>query len=113
VQVARLSDYVDGEFDLLKLDVEGAELEVMEDLAARGKLPLIREIIIEVHPALQAGSAMFPRLQQLLAAGGFHWEVRSGSAENGGIFTIHAERTAAGVEAREESNVAAEGPATV
>jgi len=92
VQVARLSDFVGGEFDLLKLDVEGAELEVVEDLAARGKLRLIRELVIEVHPGLPNGSRIFPGLKAFLEAGGFQWEIRSTWPEEGGNFTVHAAR---------------------
>lgn len=96
VQVARLSDFVDGEFDFLKLDVEGAELEVMEDLAAAGKLCRIREMAVEIHPGLSNGSSGFPRIRNLLEDAGFRWEVRSGSPEEGGNFTIHAQRNDAG-----------------
>jgi FkbM family methyltransferase len=102
VLVARLSDFVDGEFDFLKLDVEGAELEVIEDLAARGKLRLIREMAIEVHPGLSKGSDEFSRLETLLEDAGFRWEIRSGSPEDGGNFTIHAERNGAGATAQGE-----------
>lgn len=96
VQVARLSGFVDGEVDFLKLDVEGAELEVIEDLAARGKLRLIREMAVEVHPGLTMGTAKYSRLKELLEAAGFRWEIRSGSSEDGGNFTVHAQRKDAG-----------------
>jgi FkbM family methyltransferase len=35
--------------DLLKLDIEGAEPRVLRDLADSGKLPLVREMVIEYH----------------------------------------------------------------
>jgi FkbM family methyltransferase len=95
VQVARLSDFVEGEFDFLKLDVEGAELEVIEDLAARGKLCLIREMVVEIHPGLSNGSSGFARLSALLERAGFRWDIRSGSPEDGSNFTIHAEHIGA------------------
>jgi len=44
-----LSDLVTKEVDLLKIDIEGAETEVMEDLFQSGKLTMIRQIILEYH----------------------------------------------------------------
>ena len=90
----RLSDFVDSEFDFLKLDVEGAELEVIEDLSARGKLPLIREMAVEVHPRLLNGSGGFSRLRALLEGAGFRLRIRSQSQQDDN-FTIHAERDGA------------------
>ncbi len=49
VKTVRLSDYIDGPVDLLKLDVEGAEFDVLEDLCATGKIELVRNLICEVH----------------------------------------------------------------
>ena len=52
VPIARLDDLVDGDADLVKIDVEGAELEVLE-----GMTRLLRRrnlaLIVEWHPRLQ------------------------------------------------------------
>ncbi len=45
----KLSEYINGEIDILKLDIEGSEGEVLEELASSGKLPLIKNIFIEYH----------------------------------------------------------------
>ncbi|WP_147819504.1 FkbM family methyltransferase [Salidesulfovibrio onnuriiensis] len=49
VQAVRLADRISGPVDLLKLDIEGAEFEVMNDLAETGKLQFIHKIAGELH----------------------------------------------------------------
>jgi len=49
VQCVLLSDYIDRPVDLLKLDVEGAEGLVLEDLEKTGKIKDIKEMLIEFH----------------------------------------------------------------
>jgi FkbM family methyltransferase len=49
VEVAMLSKYINQEVDFLKMDIEGAETGVFEDLAKNNKLCLIKEIILEYH----------------------------------------------------------------
>lgn len=45
----RLSSLINSQVDLVKLDIEGAELEVLRDLAKAGKLSSIRNWLIEFH----------------------------------------------------------------
>jgi FkbM family methyltransferase len=47
-----LSDLIKEPVDLLKLDVEGSEAKILEDLLIRSKLPFIKQMIIEHHPFL-------------------------------------------------------------
>jgi FkbM family methyltransferase len=49
VNVERLSTYLNEPVDLLKLDIEGAELEVLRDLVKTGKISLVRNIVMELH----------------------------------------------------------------
>lgn len=49
VQVIKLSDYIDREVDMLKVDIEGAESMVFQDLLDSGKLKFIKQTIIECH----------------------------------------------------------------
>lgn len=50
VQTVKLSDYIHNEeIDFLKIDVEGAEIDILEDLGK--KLDLIKTISLEVHQA--------------------------------------------------------------
>ncbi|MBI5772282.1 MAG: FkbM family methyltransferase [Verrucomicrobia bacterium] len=75
VRVVRLSDSVDGEVDLLKLDVEGAEWGVIEDLIASGKMARVRRMIIEYHHRCGAKNSEAGRFLQLLEDAGFTYSV--------------------------------------
>jgi len=90
----RLSQFIREEVDLLKLDVEGAEVEVLEDLAATGRLPLLRAIVMEYHPAYFSGPQVFRSLTALLEQHGFRWEIRGGTLEGNEQVTVFAERPA-------------------
>lgn len=53
VNSARLSAYVQEEIDFLKIDIEGAEQQVLEELG--DKLSLVKEVSIEVHETESMG----------------------------------------------------------
>lgn len=44
-----LSDYIDNEVDLLKVDIEGGENKVFKDLDSKNKLGKVKEIVFEYH----------------------------------------------------------------
>ncbi len=49
VEAAMLSTYLTEPVDFLKMDIEGAEEQVLKDLKETGKLDLVREIVLEYH----------------------------------------------------------------
>ena len=49
VEVVKLSTYIDRPVDFLKMDIEGAEGMVLEDLATADKLRMVKQMIIEYH----------------------------------------------------------------
>jgi FkbM family methyltransferase len=49
VDVVKLSGFIDQKVDFLKLDVEGVEDRVLQDLAAADKLKMIQQMVIEYH----------------------------------------------------------------
>ncbi len=49
VRAERLSKYVNRNIDLMKMDIEGAEKEVLMELEQEDKLKYIKNIIIECH----------------------------------------------------------------
>lgn len=51
VIVKKLSEYINNDIDLLKMDIEGAEKEVLEDLKEENKLKFIKNVIFEYHPS--------------------------------------------------------------
>lgn len=75
VPVRRLSQFIDAEIDLLKLDVEGAEDQVLGDLAASGKLARIRQIHLEYHHHIVAGMDRLGAILALLEQGGFGYQL--------------------------------------
>ena len=50
VESKRLSEFIDRSIDLLKIDVEGTEGKIIEDLIFHEKLSAIKKLIIEFHP---------------------------------------------------------------
>jgi FkbM family methyltransferase len=49
VETEKLSTYLTEPIDFLKMDIEGAEEQVLTDLKETGKLDLVREIVLEYH----------------------------------------------------------------
>jgi FkbM family methyltransferase len=77
VEATPISPYVDGPIDLLKLDVEGNEVEVLEELARSGKLGLVRQMIVEVHQYRAAPDSRLSRLLALLDEHRFDYRLRA------------------------------------
>ncbi len=50
VKTKKLSTYINKDIDLLKIDAEGAELEIIKDIYNTGKLAMVKNIIVEYHP---------------------------------------------------------------
>jgi FkbM family methyltransferase len=49
VETTTLSNYLDRKVDFLKMDIEGSEIAVMQELHDRNKLPLVQKAAIEYH----------------------------------------------------------------
>jgi len=49
INVRKLSEYINSPIDFLKLNIEGAELEVIRELEQSGKIQNIRQICLEWH----------------------------------------------------------------
>ncbi|MFY9528536.1 MAG: FkbM family methyltransferase [Candidatus Acidiferrales bacterium] len=79
VEAARLSGFILEEVDLLKLDIEGAEGAVMQELAEAGKLKFIKQIIVEYHHHLNPCQDYLSRILRPLEENGFGYQI-SGSA---------------------------------
>lgn len=76
--------------EFLKLDVEGAEFDVIEHLRAQGALARVRRIFIEMHQ-WGGNTPRFHEIMATLAGCGFNYRIRSagtlGSARQPGGFT--------------------------
>lgn len=68
VKVEKLSKYIDRNIDLLKIDTEGAELEILEELEERDKLRYIKNIALEFHPT---NKNKYQKIKKLLSRNSF------------------------------------------
>ncbi len=74
VRVERLSRHLDGEVDFLKLNIEGAELDVLRELRDGKRLDRVHAMVIEYHGWPDGEQRLGPLLS-LLDAGGFRFLV--------------------------------------
>jgi FkbM family methyltransferase len=72
-----LSKFIDREVDLLKLDVEGVEREVLEDLQQAGKLGFVRQMVLEYHHHIHTDLDEFSGILGILEGAGFGYQVES------------------------------------
>jgi FkbM family methyltransferase len=77
VESVRLSRFINGPVDLLKLDVEGAEQQVIEDLKETGTIRFVKQIFIEYHHHLRSGPDCFSRILADLETSGFRYQLYS------------------------------------
>jgi Methyltransferase FkbM domain len=88
VQGVLLSEYIDGEIDFLKMDIEGAEVNVLREVAAAGKLELIRRLVIEYHHHIDPMADRLSEVLGLLERHGFSYQLKAKRlhVENPGAF---------------------------
>ena len=73
-----LSKYVNSIVDLMKIDVEGSEQEIIEELEESGKIKNIKNIIIEFHPTQGQD---IERIRNILENNGFTIETKGDSKD--------------------------------
>jgi FkbM family methyltransferase len=74
IEVTKLSRYIDQEVDFLKIDIEGAEFEVIKEV--EDKLSKVRNIFIEYHSFANQEQNL-PELLQILKKAGFRLNIVS------------------------------------
>jgi len=75
VAARRLSEFVEGKVDFLKLDVEGAEQQVLEELAASRKIRLIKQMGIEYHRRIPGERSALSGFLKILEENGFEYQI--------------------------------------
>jgi FkbM family methyltransferase len=75
VETVRLSTYVTRSVDLLKIDVEGAELQILRELQSSGKLSSISEMVIEYHHHIDSSVDDFSTILRLLEENDFGYQI--------------------------------------
>ena len=73
--MTRLSPYLEGPVDFLKLDVEGSERDVLQELADAGKLALVEQMVVEYHHHLEPGTDRLAAFLGLLEEHGFGYQL--------------------------------------
>ena len=76
VEVDTLSHYIDGPVDLLKIDIEGGEFDVLEELIAHNKLQYVAQVQLEYHYIPEFFTRALQEMLTLLETRGFHTFVR-------------------------------------
>lgn len=75
VPAVKLSDYVTGTVDLLKLDIEGAESEVLGELIESDKIRQIEQMVIEYHHHIVSGDDLLAAFLGRLESAGFGYQI--------------------------------------
>ena len=72
-----LSRFITEPVDFLKMDIEGAEASVLEELARSGRIGMIREMVVEYHHHIDRREDALSRMLRLLEENGFGYQIRS------------------------------------
>ncbi len=75
VEAIRLSKFIDREIDFLKMDVEGAEQRILEELIKENKLRYIKQMVIEYHHHIQKEKDAFSQILKLLEKAKFGYQI--------------------------------------
>lgn len=73
----KLSEFVEGPIDFLKLDVEGAEDRVLSDLVTSGKIEFVREMVIEYHHHIGNHRSCLAEFLLQLERAGFEYQIQA------------------------------------
>jgi FkbM family methyltransferase len=73
----RLSEFLHEDVDLLKLDVEGAEDDVIDELVEAGAIARVDQLVVEYHHHLDPGGDFLDAFLARLRAQGFDYQVSS------------------------------------
>lgn len=77
VETVTLSKYIHKEVDFLKMDIEGSEHMVIEDLVRENKLHLINEMVIEYHHHKDLHHDTLATMLSALETCGFGYQIRA------------------------------------
>lgn len=81
----KLSQYIINipEIDLIKIDVEGAEINIIEDLCASGTLQNVKEYLIEFHHNLPCSSTSLAAFLEIFEQHHFKYNIKTGYTKKG------------------------------
>ena len=82
VKASRLSNYINGPVDFLKMDVEGAEDDIFEDLVENNKLKFIKEMVFEFHHHMTKSDDRLSTILKILEDHNFSYQIQADGAFN-------------------------------
>ena len=78
VEVKKLSSYIHEEkIDILKMDIEGAEMSVVDDLVKNGKLKLINRYLVEYHHRIKGMKTELSSFLKYFIDNDFKYNIRT------------------------------------
>jgi FkbM family methyltransferase len=77
VPARKLSTFIDCDVDLLKIDIEGAEVKVLRDLHETGKLRSVKRMHLEYHHHIDATRDDLSTTLKMLEQDGFGYQIKS------------------------------------
>jgi FkbM family methyltransferase len=80
VDAVRLSRYIERDVDFLKMDIEGAEVQVLQDLVAHDKVKNIKQMVIEYHHHMDKNKDMLGQFLSVLENNGFGYQLSTDTA---------------------------------
>jgi FkbM family methyltransferase len=86
IRVVRLSDYLSEPVDFLKLNIEGQELPVLQEVQSSGRLAIVRRMVVEYH-GWAGGKQCLGDLLNLLDRAGYRYLVHDFDSETGPLTT--------------------------
>lgn len=87
VSCKKLSDFIQhfASIDLIKMDVEGAEIKIVEDLMQSGAIDKVKELIIEYHHNIPGETNALSHFLKLFEQSGFDYSIRTSFSALGGM----------------------------
>jgi len=76
VKAMPLSEFVRERVDFLKMDIEGAEEGVLQELAQSGRLKLVQQMVIEYHHHINPREDRLSHILRLMEENGFGYQLR-------------------------------------
>lgn len=75
VEIVKLSDHINRPVDIFKMDIEGGEWDVMDDLVSTGKIEMIDRMFIEYHHRIGSPEVKFGKFLQILEDAGYTYSL--------------------------------------
>jgi len=85
VSAVLLSSYINSEIDFLKMDIEGAEMDVIEELDTKNKLVFIKRMVIEYHHHINSGIDNLSKMLKILENNNFGYHIEAHLDSNLGV----------------------------